>query len=230
MKLISHFPVYYYLYKISNDVNDKVYIGRSTKPDYRRRAHLRNSTAPEESTIAQKVHFAIKEIGKEHFTLEVFERYENYREACEQEVFWIKFYKSDQDEFGYNDKLGPDGPIQLTNEQRQKLSARVSGTGNPMYGKEHSKETKERLKELSSGENNPFYGKTHSPETKALIGASSKGRAAGENNPHAKLTLEIVVQIREDWQTGAYTKVALGKKYSVTAATIGNIVSGKTWK
>lgn len=118
----------------------------------------------------------------------------------------------------------------LSDEDRKRLSFRMRGDKNPMFGKTHSNEVKKKLSEYSSGVNNPFYGRKHSDESKNLIGQSSKGRVSGENNPHAKLNLEIVSQIRDDWKTGQHTKVALSKKYGVTAATIGNIVSGKTWK
>lgn len=230
MKFVFPYNNRYYLYKITNDINNKIYIGRSKKPDYRLRTHLNNSLNPEKSIVAQKIHFAIRELGQEHFVFEVFEEYDNYREACEREVFWIKFYKADQDEFGYNDKLGTTGLVRLTEEQRQKLSARVSGNKNPMYGKTHSEGVRKQLSAQFSGEKNPFYGKTHSEETKKLIGASSKDRNAGENNPHAKLNLEIVSQIRDEWQTGNYKKVELSKKYNVTPQTINNIISGRTWK
>ena len=230
MKFVSPYKNKYYIYKIYNDINDKIYIGRSTKPDYRMRSHLNNSLEPENSSKSQKIHFAIKELGEQHFTFEVFEECESYGEACEREIFWIKFYNSDKDEFGYNERFGQSDGEPLSTEQIKILSLRMTGEKNPMYGKTHSEKIRKQLSIQFSGEKNPFYGKTHSEETKKIIGASSKDRSAGENNPHAKLTLESVLEIRNLWQSGYFTKAALAKKYNVTPVTIGNIISGKTWK
>jgi group I intron endonuclease len=230
MNYVFPFKENFYIYKITNDLNDKIYVGRTKVPGYRKRQHVSASLDPAKIKVMQKIHLAIKELGHEHFTFEVFEACDNYSKSCEREVYWINFYNSDDDQFGYNEKSGPNGPIILTDEQRKILSLRIIGEKNPMFGKKHTTEALQKMSDRMSGDKNPFYGKIHTDETKTLIGKSSKGRCAGENNAHAKLTLEIVIQIREDWKTGKYTKVALGKKYNVTAVTIGNIISGKTWK
>lgn len=230
MKYVFPFEEIFYIYKITNSLNNKIYIGRTKNPAYRKRQHLSIGLNPERSSRSQKIHLAIKEIGHENFTFEVFEKWDNYYIACERELYWINFYHSDDDNFGYNDKIGPSGTPVLSEEDRKRLSLRMIGENNPMFGKPKSDKIIQQLSQQFSGTGNPFYGKKHSEEAKKIIGKFSKGRVAGENNPHAKLNLEIVFKIREDWKTGLYTKVALSKKYNVTAVTIGNIISGKTWK
>lgn len=69
-------------------------------------------------------------------------------------------------------KLNP-----ITDEQRRKISIRVAGKGNPMYGKTHTKETMEKI--LSSrrsykGKGNVMYGKTHTKEARKKISDSAK--------------------------------------------------------
>lgn len=234
MNYIFPFEDIHYIYKITNGLNNKIYIGRTKNPAYRHRQHVSLANRYDyynDVVGAQKIHAAINGLGSENFTFEVFEKCNNYSSACERELYWIKAFRSDEEDFGYNDKSGSDfGVIVWSDEDRQRMSLRMKGNKNPMYGKTHSEKVRKQLSEDFSGDGNPFYGKQHTDETKKLISASSKGRVAGENNPHAKLTIEIVIQIREDWKTGNYTKVALSKKYNVTAATIGNIISGKTWK
>lgn len=234
MNYVFPFEEIHYIYKITNNLNKKIYIGRTKNPAYRHRQHVSLANRYDyynDVVGAQKIHAAINGLGSENFTFEVFEKCNNYSSACERELHWIKTFRSDEEDFGYNDKSGPNfGVIIWSEEDRQRMSLRMKGSNNPMFGKPKSKELLQQLSENFSGAGNPFYGKTHSDKTKKLIGDSSRGRAAGENNPHAKLTAELVNQIREDWKTGNYTKVALSKKYNVTAATIGNIISGKTWK
>lgn len=66
----------------------------------------------------------------------------------------------------------------ITDESRKKMSERVKGNKNPMfgnkkelnpfYGKKHSQETKLKISELKLGENNFFYGKKR-PEHSAKM-------------------------------------------------------------
>jgi len=219
----------FYIYKITNTVNNKIYIGRTKVPSYRKRQHLSFGINPISSKV-QKIHKAINELGHNNFTFEVFEKVDNYYESCEKELYWINFYNSCDDTYGYNEKSGSTHTVILSSEDKERMSLRVGSEKNPMYGKTHAQDTKNKLSKKFSGSGNPFYGRIHSDETKKKIGKSSKNRVAGENNPHAKLNLEIVLKIREEWKTGNYTKVDLSKKYNVTATTIGNIVSGKTWR
>jgi len=57
-----------------------------------------------------------------------------------------------------------------------------------------------------------------------------KGDVAGSKNPSAKLSEDVVEEIREAYSTGNtnYTKLAI--EYGVSKSSIGNIVTGHTWK
>lgn len=45
-----------------------------------------------------------------------------------------------------------------------------------------------------------------------------------------KLNLKSVIEIRRDWNSGQFTKIALAKKYGISKYTINDIISGRTWK
>lgn len=62
-------------------------------------------------------------------------------------------------------------------------SCNHKGERNPMYGKSLTNEQKQKISERVSGSNNPFYGKTHSKETRDKISKANKGRLSGEKNP-----------------------------------------------
>lgn len=231
MKLIFNFPKRFYIYKIFNTMNSKIYIGMSCNPEYRRRQYINIvKNIPIDDKRVQLIQKVMKDIGIDNFTFEVFEECISREEAAEREKYWIDYYKSADEKFGYNvsgGKITPDNVIY--NTYRKRLSKNLSGENNPMHGKKHTEDTKKKISAKVIGTNNPFYGKTHSNESKKKIGRSSIGRINGENNPHAKLNADVVLNIRNDWYTGKYTKVELSKKYNVSASTIGHIVSGKTW-
>ena len=70
-------------------------------------------------------------------------------------------------------------------ESRLEWSKKVSGDGNPMYGKHHSEETKQLLREMFSGENSVWYGRHHTEESKQKAHDSCTWKV-----PVVKLTLQ----------------------------------------
>ena len=65
------------------------------------------------------------------------------------------------------------------NLYRQKMSERVKGENNPMYGKTHSEEERQKRSRNYSGEGNPMYGKTHSKEAREAMSKARKGKPSG---------------------------------------------------
>ena len=63
---------------------------------------------------------------------------------------------------------------------------------------------------------------------------ASKGRGRGkpplgEGNGSAKLTVEQVIEIKELFETGDYTKYALSRKYGVSSTTIRRVIMKRNW-
>lgn len=65
---------------------------------------------------------------------------------------------------------------------------------------------------------------------RAAKGRSGAEKRSGERCGQAKLTAQQVLEIREKFASGSYTKVQLGKEYGVTDPLIGKIVSREIWK
>jgi len=87
----------HYIYKISNTVNDKVYIGCSVSPQKRLSQHCSNDS----DTVISK---AIKEIGKDKFTIEILDSTTDFFEAYYiLEFYYIGKYQSDKT--GYNGSI-----------------------------------------------------------------------------------------------------------------------------
>ena len=93
------------IYKITNLINGKVYIGQSINPKRRFEEHKGGyGSIP--------LYNSIKKYGVENFSFEIIEAdVENYDE---REIFWIDFYQSANRDFGYNiSKGGNSPPIRL---------------------------------------------------------------------------------------------------------------------
>lgn len=91
-----------YIYKITNDIDNKIYIGQTTKSLKKRwRQHKCCSTKPYFSQVV--LYKAINEYGIEHFQMEKIEEVDNSK-LDERERYWIKSYNSFHE--GYNSTLG----------------------------------------------------------------------------------------------------------------------------
>ena len=196
----------YAVYKHTNKINNKIYIGITTqKPSDRWRSGY--------GYIGNQHFFrAIKKYGWDNFNHEIL--YENLEEneALEKEKELIQFYNSNNSEFGYNkDNGGRIGKMtpesiekvrqwhlgrKLSEETKKKISNHhkglYTGQNNPMYGKHHTEESKKKMSDYAKS----HTGWEHSEETKRKIGEKHKGKIVSEE------TRQKISQSR------------IGKKYS----------------
>lgn len=94
-----------YIYKITNDINGKMYIGKTSyNIEKRWNEHCKASRRPDRQRYP--LYSAIKKYGIDHFSIEVIETCAD-SEASDRETYWISelnTYRS-----GYNATLGGDG-------------------------------------------------------------------------------------------------------------------------
>ena len=94
-----------YIYKITNTINQKVYIGKTLKTVEKRwQEHIRDSRKRDEEK--RPLYSAFKKYGIENFSIEVIEECESSI-LEEREKYWIEFYGSFK--YGYNATTGGDG-------------------------------------------------------------------------------------------------------------------------
>lgn len=94
-----------YIYKITNDINNKIYIGKTNLTIQERfKQHYRDS----QKNFQEKrpLYQAINKYGIDHFQIEEIEECLT-EQASEREQYWIGFYKGYEQ--GYNATQGGDG-------------------------------------------------------------------------------------------------------------------------
>lgn len=116
----------YDVYKITNKVNNKVYIGITSKGIS---ARWKERIYSAEHGCPFKLHNAIRKYGKENFSIELIDFCNSWEELTEKEQYYISEYKSLQDEYGYNMTEGGDGT----------------------FGRCHTEETKEKIRQKAIG-------------------------------------------------------------------------------
>ena len=92
------------IYKITNNINGKVYVGQTTKTLTERfKKHCWGTTENDQYHLNMAIKKAIRKYGKENFTIELIEEVETSK-LDEREVYWISYYDSYNN--GYNCTLG----------------------------------------------------------------------------------------------------------------------------
>lgn len=93
-----------YVYLISNDINNKMYIGATiTSIAERYSKHMYDTFNTFDNSA---IHHAIKKYGQEHFFISQLEEC-SINNVFEREQYWIKFYNSYEN--GYNETIGGEG-------------------------------------------------------------------------------------------------------------------------
>ena len=95
-----------YIYKITNILNGKMYIGKTSSTiEARWKEHREDATC--RSKEHRPLYSAIQKYGANNFVVEQIEEVPNDEIACERETFWIEHYGSFKN--GYNATKGGDG-------------------------------------------------------------------------------------------------------------------------
>lgn len=120
------------IYKATNKINKKVYVGQTIHTlEYRRKQHENRSKYDKYLTLFGR---ALRKYGFENFEWKIICRANSKRELDILESLWILVLHSTEKERGYNLKLGGDQPC-LTNSVKKKISEAQKGELNHMYGR-----------------------------------------------------------------------------------------------
>lgn len=152
------------VYKVTNIVNGKSYIGQTIfSLNQRQYQHINDALSNKDTYY---FHRALRKHGPDNFTWEIIhDNIDTIEELNKLEIYYIG--KFDTFENGYNLTLG----------------------GGGVKGRKCSEETRQKLSKALSGEKHPLYGKKHSEESKRKMSETRKGRKCGKNNPKARAVI-----------------------------------------
>ena len=175
------------IYKIRNILNSKIYIGRSLNIEkrFREHKHAEKAKVPHPYPIAR----AINKYGIDNFEFMIIEVVTDYLKLDGRELYWIKYYKSNDPSYGYNIRVDcrTNKGFKHSKETKDKLSEITKEQWkNQEFRKIVSESAKKRFKNpefrdkmLKAAKAKPSYGNTghkHSEETKKKMSNKKKGK------------------------------------------------------
>lgn len=161
------------IYKITNVLNGKIYIGQTTKTLNRRWVEHCWESKHDSKVL---FHCAIQKYGKENFTVEQIDVACDRDELDKKEIHWIKFYNSMNRDKGYNQESGGLRNKVVSERVRKIMSQKRQGEKNYMYGKHHTLEAREKIRQSKLGKISPMRGKKLSLESRLKISKSKIGK------------------------------------------------------
>lgn len=130
-----------YIYKTTNVVNGKIYIGKSKKDLNASKGYMGSGIQITE---------AIRKYGKHNFKKDILEdNIKDLNTLNERETYYIQLHRSSDRSIGYNISLGGDGGDTITqNPRRDEIVESRTGENNPFFGRHHSKKTRRALRDM----------------------------------------------------------------------------------
>lgn len=241
-----------FIYKITNNFDEKIYIGLTTKSKaierwYQHRYLARHLSNTDKSYL----HRAMAQHGVDNFSFEVIEEINNNL-LPEREQYWINQYNSIAP-LGYNLTSGGEGTPGFSRPQSQEekdkkgQSIKQYYIDHPEVKQKYSERMKEKNKDADyrqkvldgykkfceenpnyfSGENNPFYGKHHTEESLQKIkeAAAKHQKAIQQLDKDTEEVIATYAGVRE-----AEKALQISHGWLSKAARQNKVAYGYKWK
>jgi group I intron endonuclease len=238
------------IYKITNTVNGKFYIGSSN--DIKHRWNEHKSKLKSNRHINTKLQNAWNFYGEDKFLFEVVESTDNNQSILfEREQHYLDLFKPYMRDIGYNicpKAAGGDTITHNPNREQfvQKMSTLCTGENNPMFGKTHTSDSIALQKEKSKGKFTLDWfiqkygevdGKTKYEDRRNKLlnrkinysysnGFEGKKRSFMNDTVKTKISenklrlKELKPKIFSDIQSGQYTINQIAEKYQISATSV----------
>lgn len=204
---------YYFVYKITNLITNKIYFGKTHSIKKRWNGH--KSTAKNKDKSYSYLHRSINKYGFENFSIMEVAKCLNEQEALSKEIEFIQKHKSNDRKIGYNLTIGGEGACgyRHTDASRKLMSdkrkGKFSNNKNPFYGKQHSDEFKLKQSELQK-----------------IIHKNNKEKYDLLNQKQCPITTEQCIIIQKQYLSTNFSLDELAKANKTTISTINKIIHG----
>ncbi len=200
------------IYKIINNINNKIYIGSAVNLPNRKSTHF----CALKGSYHHNLHLqnAVNKYGIENFKFEIIE-YCIKEELILREQYWIDLlkpkYNKRQDA---QSNFGVKRPDLIQRNLKMAEQGINKGENHPMYGKFHSIETRqlmsnrlrgvshseeriERRKMFSKGKGNAFYNKKHTEDSKLKMSITKRKNKMEKKYPEN----DYINRLFKEWKT-----------------------------
>lgn len=196
-----------FIYKITNNTNSKLYIGKTEKPIANRFAeHARESTKLRCKN--RPLYRAFNKYGLENFSLELIEE---TNEPEIREVYWISYFNSYKN--GYNATLGGDGKCYV--DRKLVIETYIAGNTIQQTAKLLNHDRKTIIEILIN--NNIDLRIDHNSKL-------------GELAYNSVLNEELVRKIRSLYIPKKFGKRKIARLLDVSVYAVNNVIYWRTWK
>lgn len=231
------------IYKITNTVNGKCYIGRTS--NFERRWYLHRWKLNSNKCENQHLQNAWNKYSENAFEFSILELCD-FKISGEREKYWIEKYSKSCEL--YNMTIGGEGNS-------------FPGELNPMYGKHHTDAVKSQISnkkiQYYKEHQNPMFNRKHTEDTKRKISVKNKGRVQSDAEKlkrtntmrklyrtdeqfknkmldvakqngikNRKYTDAFVEMLRTEYENTDTSITKLAKKYSIPRSSCENIIEG----
>ncbi len=166
------------IYRVTNTVNGKVYIGKTVTTLGRRWTYHKYQA----KVGGGCPHFgaAIRKYGPQGFMVEPLHTADTAEDLSRLEIQEIATHHSNDPSQGYNLTAGGEGLVGFHHSEKTKAVMRRKhrGVNHPMFGRHHTAEARQAISEHTMGERNHFFGKKHSALSRLRMGHK------GEQHPN----------------------------------------------
>lgn len=174
------------IYKITNKINGKVYIGQTIRPvEYRFNRHINDAMHNILNT-----HFAraIRKYGPDQWQFEVIDNAETQEELNQKEQYWIRYYNSVEEGYNETDAITKCGGNTYQSKTEQEME-----------------EIKEKIRQTKLGAKNPMARRIKriniiTNEIDVFDTIISCAQACGINNGKTSITTRLNGQVKSPYK------------------------------
>lgn len=183
----------HYIYKITNKLNNKTYIGQTIDPVGRWQAH--KSYAMKSDKIKQYVHHAMAKYGLDNFIFEIIDIGLNHWHIDCLEINYINTFDSRDPEKGYNLKTGGSRGAHSEETKRKQSEAtfkQIAEKGHPGQGTKRTDEQRARMSAIQQSKDNEaiYTEEVRQKMSEAHIGLKDTEETKNRKSESIKLSWE----------------------------------------